>query len=178
MPTTTQWEASSKAAAVVGYFHWPFLANVDLADRMITAFGGDNWCREMTLRWAGKNAKGLGNLKADNALDIYTQFFMQPHTVHASNEDYKAGATVDVEAQTEDQKAGRRIACPVLLLYSESYIGSRYEFPDVWRGWVKDGVRIDSHGWGDGIGHFGAEEAPEESAGVVGEWLKGLGGGR
>lgn len=150
------------------------LANVDLANRLIASFGGDNWCREMTLRWAGKNPKGLASLKADNALDVYGNFFTQPHVVDASNKDYEAGAGVDVKMQEKDQKEGRKIKCPVLLIYSESYIGGRYKFPDVWGEWVDEGVRTESCALGDGVGHFGPEEAPEESARAIGTWLKGL----
>lgn len=141
---------------------------------MITAFGGGAWCREMTLRWAGKNAAGLTSLKADGALDVYAHFFDQPHTIEASNKDYEAGAGVDIKMQEEDQAAGRKIPCPLLLVYSESYIGRRYKFPDVWHGWVEEGVMVEAVALGDEIGHFGAEEAPEESARVIGTWLETL----
>lgn len=175
VPTLTQWAASSKAKEVVGYFHWPMLANVELATKMITAYGGDKWCQEMTLRWCGKNPKGIEKLKDGDSLNVYGGFFKQPHTIIASNEDYRAGATTDIEAQEEDQKAGRKIKSPVLLLYSHDYIGTRYNFPKEWRDWVDEGVDIQSYALGDGIGHFGAEEAPEESAKVINGWLEGLG---
>jgi pimeloyl-ACP methyl ester carboxylesterase len=142
---------------------------------MIKAFGPSSWVKEMTLNWAGKNPKGLASLEADDSLNVYGGFFEQEHTIFSSNEDYKAGATVDIDAQTEDQKAGRKIKAPLFLLYSDSYIGSRYDIPKEWSEWVDQGVEIQSHGLGDGIGHFGAEEAPEESARVIGQWLKGLG---
>jgi pimeloyl-ACP methyl ester carboxylesterase len=177
VPTSTQWAASSKAKELVGYWHWPFLANVELAAKMITAFGPSNWVKEMTLRWAGSNPHGLESLESDDSLAVYGGFFEQEHTILSSNEDYKAGATVDIDAQTEDQKAGRKIKAPLFLLYSESYIGSRYDIPKEWRGWVDEGVSIESHALGDRIGHFGAEEAPEESARVINAWLKGLGAG-
>lgn len=147
---------------------------MSLANRIISAFGGDKWCEEMILRWAGKNPKGLEVLKSDDSLSVYTKFFLNPQTVDASNKDYEAGATVDVEAQKEDQNAGRKLDRPTLLLYSESYIGSRYTFPDVWKPWVKEGVKLEIHGLGDNIGHFGAEEAPEESAKVIKGWLEGI----
>jgi pimeloyl-ACP methyl ester carboxylesterase len=159
---------------VTGYFHWPFLANVSLATRMITAFGPAAFLTEMTSHWAGKNPAGLSSFKSDDSLKVYGEFFAQPHVLKASCEDYEHGATTDVEAQSADQEAGRKIVVPLFLLYSEQYIGSRYEFPDVWGEWVAEGVRVKSHALGGGIGHFGAEEAPKESARVVGEWLKGL----
>ncbi|KAI1518117.1 alpha/beta hydrolase fold [Pyrenophora tritici-repentis] len=110
VPTSTQWQhfASPAAAAkeVTGYFHWPLLANTDLATRMITAFGPSNWCQEMILRWSGENFAGTDNLKADNALKVYGDFFAQEHTLKASCEDYREGATTDVEREERDQKEG------------------------------------------------------------------------
>lgn len=142
---------------------------------MITAFGPSNWCKEMIVRWAGKNTNGLSSLKSDDALNIYGQFFDQPHTLKASCEDYKEGATTDIERQEQDQKDGKKIKSPLLLLYSDDYIGSRYKFPAVWEDWVDRDVEIKHHGLGNGFGHFGVEEAPEESTKVIRDWLKGLG---
>ena len=36
---------------------------------------------------------------------------------------------------------------------------------------VGEGVRIENHGLGDGVGHFGAEEAPDECAEAIVSWL-------
>jgi pimeloyl-ACP methyl ester carboxylesterase len=142
---------------------------------MITAYGGDRWCQEMILRWAGSNPKGLASLKADNSLEVYGNFFKQPHVINSSNEDYSAGATTDVDLQEEDQKAGRKIRVPVFLLYSEKYLGSRFDVPKEWEDWVEDGVKIKSYALGGGIGHFDTEEEPEISAKVFREWLRELG---
>jgi pimeloyl-ACP methyl ester carboxylesterase len=139
---------------------------------MITAFGPSNWCQEMILRWAGKSNAGIEKLKAHDALTVYGEFFAQEHTLRASCEDYKEGATTDVEREEQDQKEGRKIGVPVLLLYSKAGIGSRFNFPDVWREWVGKDVKIENHGLGDGVGHFGAEEAPEECAEAISSWLR------
>jgi hypothetical protein len=101
---------------------------------MILAFGPANFCQEMTLRWAGQNPSGLASLKADDALTVYGDFFAQPHTLEATCEDYKEGATSDVEKEQKDQEEGRKIQVPLLLVYSESGIGKRFTFPDVWEG--------------------------------------------
>ncbi|KAF2823089.1 alpha/beta-hydrolase [Ophiobolus disseminans] len=180
VPTSTQWHHSSSPAKtakeVTGYFHWPFLANVELATRMIAAYGGAKWCKEMILAWAGSNPTGLSKLQADNSLDVYGGFFESADVVKATCEDYRHGATTDLEAQERDQAEGRKIGVPLLLLYGKDFIGKRYDFGEVWREWVNGGVRVTDHGLGGGIGHFGVEEAPEECARVIGEWLGGLDG--
>jgi pimeloyl-ACP methyl ester carboxylesterase len=139
---------------------------------MIKAFGPANWCTEMMFRWAGKNPTGLNILKANDALTVYGKFMEQDHTIDATCKDYEAGATVDVQAQEEDQKEGRKIKAPLLLVYGDDYIGSRFNMQDVWKEWVDDGVDIQTVPLGDGIGHFGAEEAPSETAKALNEWLK------
>lgn len=168
VPTSTQWQHYSSPALaakeVTGYFHWPFLANVPLATRMITAYGASTFCTEMIQSWAGKNSTGLSALKSDDSLAVYGGFFENEEVVRASCEDYKHGASTDLEAQEEDQKAGRKIEKPLLLIYGKDFIGKRYDFGTVWNEWVKEGVEIQHHGLGDGIGHFGAEEAPEVSS--------------
>ncbi|KAL6707609.1 hypothetical protein ACN47E_003959 [Coniothyrium glycines] len=176
VPTSVQWQnfASplTQAKQITGYFHWPFLANVDLSFRMISAFGRADWCKEMIQAWAGNSPTGLQKLKADDALNVYGDFLNQEHTLKASCEDYKHGATTDVEREEDWQKNGRKINVPLFVLYSHDYIGSRYKFPDIWKDWVKDDVEIRAYSLQNGIGHFGPEEAPEESAKVIVEWLK------
>ena len=60
---------------------------------MINAFGPGSWCEEMSLRWAGKNPNGLSVFKADDSINVYKQFFEQPHTLDSSNKDYEAGSS-------------------------------------------------------------------------------------
>ncbi|KAI4666995.1 uncharacterized protein J4E79_001676 [Alternaria viburni] len=176
VPTSTQWQhftsPATAAKEITGYFHWPLLANVDLATRMITAFGPSKWCQEMILRWSGKSNAGIEKLKANDSLTVYGDFFNQEHTLKATCEDYKEGATTDVEREEKNQKEGRKIEVPLLLVYSAASIGSRFDFPDVWKEWVGEGVKIENHGLGDGVGHFGAEEAPEECATAIVDWTK------
>lgn len=178
VPTAVQWQhgaaAHTAAAETIGYFHWPFLANTDLAVRMINAFGRGAWCEEMTLRWAGSNAGGLAALKADDALAVYNAFFAQPGTLEASCDDYAAGAREDVQVQVSDQQDGRKMVRPVLLVYSADGIGSRFDMAGAWRDWVSEEARLTTCALEDGIGHFGAEEAPGETARALGEWLGGL----
>ncbi|KAH8696960.1 Alpha/Beta hydrolase protein, partial [Phaeosphaeriaceae sp. PMI808] len=174
VPTCTQWHhatsASQAAQEISGYFHWPFLANVELATRMITAYGGNTWCTEMISSWAGSNAAGLENLKSDDSFAVYGGFFKDEGVIKASCEDYRHGGTTDLVAQEEDQKAGRKIKVPLLVLYSAKYIGQRYDFATVWREWMDEGVKITLHALENEVGHFGAEEAPEECARAIADW--------
>jgi haloacetate dehalogenase len=81
--------------------------------------------------------------------------------VEAMCEDYRAGATVDVEHDDSDREAGRRIECPVLVLWATRGGLPRFygDVLDVWRPWAAD-VR----GAGSDAKHFLAEDRPEATA--------------
>jgi haloacetate dehalogenase len=91
------------------------------------------------------------------ALDDYLRCARNPETIHAMCEDYRAGATFDRELDEAD-RGKRRIACPVLVLWSgREELGRWFDVLEVWRGWADDvrGRPLD-------CGHYLAEERPEE----------------
>ena len=84
--------------------------------------------------------------------------------VHAICEEYRAAATLDHEHDLADRRAGRRITCPVLVLWSgRGPLGSWYAEVGgplaLWRAWANDvrGGPLDG-------GHFFPEEMPERTA--------------
>lgn len=166
VPTLVQFQSFSTPSSSVGTFHWPFLANVELAQDMIKAYGGDKWVKMCIDRWAGKNKTSLAKLKSDNAVNVYAQFFNKATVVHASCDDYRAGANEDVKLQEKDQKAGRKIDIDVLALYSADYLGKRYDVQKVWEEWMGKG-NLEVENVGDGCGHFIAEEKPEQTAAAI-----------
>jgi haloacetate dehalogenase len=105
--------------------------------------------------WYGGDPDRMGA----EAYADYREAIHDPRTVHAMMEDYRAGLTIDRALDDDDRAAGRRIACPVLVLWaSGDDMVELYGDPvAVWRGWAEDvaGHEIES-------GHHIAEEAPEE----------------
>lgn len=163
-PSLTRWSSFSTPTVSVGGFHWPFLANASLATSMITAFGGDKWAEFCLERWSGNSASALAKFKDNNAWDVYTKDFKRESVVTASCDDYRAGAEEDVLLQEQDQKAGRKMDCPVLKIYSELFLGSKYDMRAVWEEFVGKDGRLELVSVGVGVGHFVAEEAPVETA--------------
>jgi haloacetate dehalogenase len=80
-----------------------------------------------------------------------------PAAIHASCEDYRAGAGIDLVHDRAD--AGRTLSCPVLVLWSEAGIGRAYDVERIWAQRAPDlrGRSLD-------CGHFVAEERPRETA--------------
>lgn len=134
---------------------------------MISALGGPAWCSVCCERWVGKSNAGQESFRANNAVEIYGNYFANPEVVKASCEDYRAGAEEDVRLQKRDQARGKKIEIPTLVLYSESYLGTRYDIATVWREWVGPKVSLKTKGIDGGIGHFLAEEAPEWTAEAI-----------
>jgi haloacetate dehalogenase len=152
VPTHVMWQRMDSEFAMAT-FHWLFLAQPDgLPEKLI---GADPawWVREKLRRWAADP-----DAFAPEALEEYVRCFSDPAAIHASCEDYRAGATVDDQHDAADL-GRRRIACPVLALWGDHGIARRAEDPlAAWRPWCDD---VTGHGVPGG--HFLPEEAPAET---------------
>jgi haloacetate dehalogenase len=95
-----------------------------------------------------------------------------PATVHAMMEDYRAGLGIDRRHDDQDRRAGRRIACPTLVLWAtEDDLEDLYgDVLAVWRPWAPD---LRGHPFPSG--HHMAEDAPEELAAELLAFLPGPG---
>ncbi len=92
-----------------------------------------------------------------DALEDYLRCVRNPETIHAMCEDYRAAATLDF-AYDEADRGTRRIACPVLALWSRDVLAEWYDVLAIWRDWADDvrGQALD-------CGHYLAEETPDET---------------
>jgi haloacetate dehalogenase len=144
------WEAFSQAdmSFGMGYWHWFFLAQPhDLPERLLAADPENALFRS-----------GVESF-APEALTEYKRCLRDPETIHAICEDYRAAATVDFAHDAEDREAGKKISCPLLVLWgSRGNLEEWYDTLGVWRAWAED-VR----GRGLPSGHYIPEEAPEET---------------
>jgi haloacetate dehalogenase len=152
VPTHVMWQRMDSGFAMATY-HWLFLAQPDgLPEKLI---GADPawWVREKLRRWAADP-----DAFAPEALEEYVRCFSDPAAIHASCEDYRAGATVDDQHDAADL-GRRRIACPVLALWGDHGIARRAEDPlAAWRPWCDD-----LRGHGIPGGHFLPEESPAQT---------------
>ena len=110
-----------------------------------------------------------------DALQRYVDAFTD-ETIAATCADYRASFYLDRQLDAEDRAAGRRIACPTLVLWGDldEGFGADEEVEpapadgplEVWRRWA-DQVE----GQGLACGHFIPEEAPDELVDVLRRWL-------
>lgn len=146
VPTAEVW-ARADARFALGYWHWPLLAQPEPIPETLIAADPD---------WFFFDAQFGGALRSFPAIDDYARHVRDPKVIHAVCEDYRAGATCDRAADEADRAAGRRIGCPVQVLWgSRGAIGAWYDPLSIWRDWADDvtGEAVDS-------GHFIPEENP------------------
>jgi haloacetate dehalogenase len=152
-PTLAMYEATDLAFARA-YYHWFFLIQpAPMPERLIGA-DPEFFLRDKLRAWS------QGRWPFDEAaVAEYVRCFEDPATIHATCEDYRAAATIDLDHDRADRAAGRRVACPVLALWGERGTVHRCFRPlEEWRR-VSTG---DVLGGPLPSGHYLPEEVPEE----------------
>jgi haloacetate dehalogenase len=149
VPTLYRFETIDQKAATASW-HWFFLIQPrGFPERLIGAEA------EFFLRHQlGALLREPARLEPE-AFAEYLRCFKNPETICATCDEYRAGASIDLEHDRADR--GRRLAMPLLLLWgAQSSQGSGYDVLAVWRDHAEDvrGQPIDS-------GHFIPEEAPD-----------------
>jgi haloacetate dehalogenase len=139
--------ARCDARFAASWWHWFFLGQTAKpAERVISADPE---------AWYQARPEQLGA----EAYADYRRAIHDPATVHAMCEDYRAGLGIDRAHDDADRRAGRRVACPLLVLWAaRDDLGELYgDVLGVWRSWADDlrGRALD-------CGHHLSEEAPEE----------------
>jgi haloacetate dehalogenase len=141
------------------WWHWWFLGQTDKpAERVINA-DPEAW-------YSTPPPEAIGR---ENHDDLWAAL-RDPDVVHGMCEDYRAGLGVDRANDEADRAAGRRITCPTLLLESRHDDLDIHGDPAaIWAHWLARPLLhrvIDS-------GHHQAEEAPEQVAEELLEFLAG-----
>jgi haloacetate dehalogenase len=133
------------------YYHWFFLIQEGGLPETMIGRDPEWFLRETVRRWSGDAAP-----VDEAAIREYVRWFSRPEAIHASCEDYRAAASIDLEHDAVDDA---RIACPALALWGRTgRIGRIYDILATWRA-VADDVR----GRALPGGHFVPEEAPAET---------------
>ena len=139
-----------------GYWHWFFL--IQPAPFPETLIGTDP-----AFWWRKKCGGGSAGMTPFHpvALAEYLRCFADPAVIHASCEDYRAAATIDIAH--DDADGGRKLPMPVLALWGANGIVARcFDVLALW------GERAaDVRGGPLPGGHYLAEECPDDVAGAL-----------
>jgi haloacetate dehalogenase len=149
-PTRVMFRKTDQAFATA-YYHWFFLIQpFDLPEKMIGA-DPSYYLRRKTGSWGSATT-----IFDPRAYAEYERCFKDPATIHATCEDYRAAASIDLEHDDADVAARRKVKCPLLVLWGDKGVVHKYFDP------VKDWrtVATDVRGRALPSGHYLAEEAP------------------
>jgi haloacetate dehalogenase len=146
VPTEEMWRRAGMDFGLKAW-HWYMLAQpYDLPERLLAAEPA------YFLEWTLRNMMHRRESVTPEAMAEYQRAFAQASVRHAMIEDYRAGAFLDPVHDREAREAGRKVECPVQVLWSASA-------PDplpTWRDWA-----LQVEGLPLACGHLMAEEAPQ-----------------
>jgi haloacetate dehalogenase len=132
--------------------HWWLLAQPHPFPETLMLSNAEFYLKHTLESWSGKVWA-----ITDKAWQEYLRCFKKPEVIRAMCEDYRAGASIDVEHDRASKRKGERITCPVFVLYPEEFFAARFGHPvEVWQQWAKNvqGTAVQSS-------HFLMEEIPE-----------------
>lgn len=162
VPTAEVWARANDRFAFA-YWHWAFLARpAPQPEQMVLAAPAETFFAhhfEMIRRGAPGHPIEV--------VQDYVDRIVNPAAVQGMCEDYRAGAGIDRELDEADRTAGRRIACPLLVLWGEhgalpGLYGDGEAVLEIWRDWADD-VR----GHVLPASHFIPEDEPQPTAAAL-----------
>ena len=141
------------------YWHWFFLIQPSpLPEQIISKDPESFWKLKCFNQTSGDNPF------TKEALAEYLDAFKSPKTIHASCEDYRAAASIDIEHDNEDQK---KLVMPILALWAKR--GVIEKCFDALKLWRKRADKVE--GESINASHYMAEEIPEEIAKRMSEFF-------
>ncbi len=143
------------------YYHWFFLIQpFDLPERLISAAPDYYLTTQMR--------RGVSDPAAfsPDAMAEYVRCFSDPACIHATCEDYRAAATIDLAHDEADM--ARKVTCPLLALWgARGIVGRKY---DVLAAWRERAETVSGHPLD--CGHYLPEERPDETLAALRDFLK------
>jgi haloacetate dehalogenase len=164
-PTLKMYESTDMAFARA-YYHWFFLIQpAPLPEKLLA--------RQVPYYILGRIGRGKSGLKhfAPDAQREYVRCFRDPRTIHATCEDYRAAATIDLVHDRADRR--KKLKMPVLALWGkEGVIEAMFDCIKDWRE-----VAANVSGRALPCGHFLPEEAPAATLKEIHRFLARYEGG-
>ena len=148
-PTLDMYEKTDEKFAK-SYFHWFFLIQpTPLPERMIMS-DPRKWIKNCLDKWSG-------NHKFGSVEEAYLKSFKQKKRLHASCEDYRASATIDLEHDKIDRN--KKLDIPIQVLWGKKgVIGKQFNSIKIWQRYSNKKV----YGMGINSGHFIPEQNPKQ----------------
>jgi haloacetate dehalogenase len=152
VPTIEHFERTDMQFAL-GYYHWFWLAQPHPFPETLINAAPDAWFAAHTSR-----EPRSADFFHPEALADYMAAVHDPNMIRGMCEDYRAAANIDLLHDREFRAAGRKVQCPMLVLWgAKGKIAQWYEPLQIWRPYCAAEVT----GGALPTGHYLAEEAPQ-----------------
>jgi haloacetate dehalogenase len=159
LPTYDLYQNTDKEFATA-YYHWFFLIQPYPLPETLIGANPEYFLQACLKAWSKDFSAFTPQVLAE-----YIRCFSDASTIHATCEDYRAAASIDLIHDESDNDL--KIKCPVLVLWgSQGILGRKYNFVSHWRQ-----NAIDVRGMGIDCGHFLAEEKPDETYFAIRDFL-------
>ena len=158
VPTRTVYTQVSKNLAT-WYFHWFFLIQPEPLPEMLLGGQAEPFLRDFAFR--GLIPDAIDEL----VFAEYLRCFADPATLHAMCEDYRAGASIDLQHDEADLATALR--CPTLVLWGVH--GAMHRLFDVLDTWRPRAPQ--AHGKALPAGHWLPEECPQDVGAALLDFL-------
>ena len=167
VPTQDAWQMAD-ARFATAFWPWSLLAQPEPLPERLLAAAPEAVIDDALAAW-GSPARVFDA----EVREAYVRALSNPVSIHAICEEYRAAATLDREHDAEDRLAERRIACPVLALWSDRGPLAQWYLEvggpvGIWQAWADD-VR----GLPVAAGHFFPEEIPQDTAAALSSFFGG-----
>ena len=149
-PTLDMYEHTNKQFAK-SYFHWFFLIQPAWLPESMIINDPKKWMKNCLDKWSGNHR--FGKVEKE-----YLKSFKQKRRIHASCEDYRASASIDLEHDKKDRN--KKLNIPMQVLWGKSgVIGKQFDSLKIWQKYSKKKI----YGTGINSGHFIPEQNPKET---------------
>jgi haloacetate dehalogenase len=167
LPVEAVWQRADEKFAL-GYWPWSLLAQPEPLPERILEVAGEAIVDSALSGWGS-----VATAFPPPVRKAYVETLRDPNHAHAICEEYRAAASIDREHDRADRANGRRIGCPLLLLWSaRGPLDTWYDGESgplaIWQAWADDvrGLAVEG-------GHFFPEQAPERTASALRHFLHG-----
>ena len=158
IPIAAAWQHADSRLAL-SFWPWSLLSQpAPLPERLISA------APEAVIDDAASQWGTPGDCFPAEIREAYAQMLRDPRRVHTICEEFRSAATVDREHDAADRRSGRKIQCPMLVLWDgngalEKWYADQGGPIGIWRQWA-------SHVSGKPMtgGHFFPEADPQATA--------------
>ena len=149
-PTLDMYEHTNKQFAK-SYFHWFFLTQPAWLPESMIINDPKKWMKNCLDKWSGNHK--FGKVEKE-----YLKSFKQKKRIHASCEDYRASASIDLEHDKKDRN--KKLNIPIQVLWGKSgVIGKQFDSLKIWQKYSKKKI----YGTGINSGHFIPEQNPKQT---------------